>query len=66
MGDVYLGVAQQPQSIVDEVAIKLLPHRLARAEYLARFRREVLALSAANHPHITKFIAEGLYTDVRI
>ena len=60
MGDVYLGVAEEGG---EEVAIKLLPHRLAHdSEYLARFRREVLALSAADHPHITRFIAEGLCT----
>ena len=62
MGDVFLGHKSNDDGTQEEVAVKLLPHRLARDhEYLARFRRESDALAGLNHPHITKFIAEGLH-----
>src|SRR5207247_4686203 len=50
MGEVYLARATR---LDREVALKLLPHRMARdSEAIGRFRREALTLASLNHPNI--------------
>jgi serine/threonine-protein kinase len=52
MGEVYRAL---DTTLGRQVAIKILPHALARdPERLARFEREAKTLAALNHPHIAQ------------
>ena len=64
MGVVYLA---RQTSLGRLVALKMLPADLAGDEVaLARFRREVRALSRCDHPHIVKVLASGALPDGRL
>ena len=57
MGVVYLA---EQESLGRRVALKMLPRDLAEdAVALARFRREVAALSRCDHPHVVKVLTSG-------
>jgi tetratricopeptide (TPR) repeat protein len=61
MGVVYLA---RQLSLGRLVALKMLPAELAGDEHaLARFRREVRALSRCEHPNIVKVLASGTMPD---
>src|SRR2546428_12765152 len=57
MGMVYRG---KQIALGREVAIKVLPHALARdASYVARFIREAQIIAGLNHPHIVQIYDAG-------
>lgn len=59
MGVVYLAVQE---SLDRRVALKVLPPGLAHDEVaLARFRREILALSRCEHPNVIKVFDSGTW-----
>ncbi|MEQ8765052.1 MAG: SUMF1/EgtB/PvdO family nonheme iron enzyme [Planctomycetota bacterium] len=57
MGEVYLA---EQETLHRRVALKILPERSAQEPVsLARFRREVAALSRCEHPHVVKVLTSG-------
>ena len=57
MGTVYLGVREETQ---EEVAVKVLPASMAReAGFVARFDREIEAMSKLNSSHIVQLFESG-------
>ncbi|MEQ8765214.1 MAG: bifunctional serine/threonine-protein kinase/formylglycine-generating enzyme family protein, partial [Planctomycetota bacterium] len=58
MGEVYLA---EQSTLGRRVALKLLPKHLAQDPVaLARFRREVAALSRCEHPNVVKILTSGM------
>ncbi len=57
MGEVYLA---EQETLHRRVALKILPERSAQEPVsLARFRREIAALSRCEHPHVVKVLTSG-------
>ncbi len=57
MGEVYLA---EQETLGRRVALKILPERSAQEPVsLARFRREIAALSRCEHPHVVKVLTSG-------
>ncbi|MBX7097556.1 MAG: protein kinase [Myxococcaceae bacterium] len=57
MGEVWRA---RQQSLDREVALKLLPAKLAKdQEFISRFQKEITALATLSHPNITQIIDRG-------
>lgn len=61
MGDVYLGVRDQP--FVRQTAVKIIRHGMATAEVRQRFEMERQILASLDHPGIARLLDGGVTDD---